>query len=618
MNDAPNRSLLLFLVLFLAVSPYGLSATYYVDGSYTGLSTGSSLAPFKTIGSGLSRASFGDTVAVRPGLYVENIHLKAGVTLRAQPTGAAIIHGGRSLSTAAGARPTVMGANNAVITGFTVSGGTVGIVCRHSSPVIQRNIIRGNIGYGIACTAGSQAQIENNTILGNIGTTPLGGPVGIYVESASPTIRNNIIIDNFIGYRADKSSAHEAYNDVYGNRRNFSGAHPGIGTISLDPQFADSEYQLAFPARWDDFRLGSTSPCRDAGDPGSDFNDADGTRNDIGAFDGDGDWNVSLPAQEFFIESVLGAIDWPDGPRLDGVSRFTSNPKFYFRPGQYGPGIQEVREILAQAVPVLTDGQFAAEFWDDVDLPYPCMVVHVLFDGPPRGVAYRQGVNAHCLDPGVNALESAGKPIIGGELHLPPEWLQGVAGDVIKLGTILHELEHVGGLHHSYRGETIIGQGVGCCLDGYQPYEREAFSFLYTLATGTTIKTLLRQAGLVPTALYPFPRIDQVQKQEPGGWWASTDTASPGQAILLVGSRLTLRWITEDTLDDQVRPPGYAPPVVHFGDISVIADLDDQTTYAGRPARYLKVYVPAGATDGFVWVSSRGLASNPVYLKIAP
>lgn len=41
----------------------------------------------------------------------------------------------------------------------------------------------------------------------------------------------------------------------------------------------------------DDYHLQEDSPCRNAGNPDAEYNDADGARNDIGAYGGpEGDW----------------------------------------------------------------------------------------------------------------------------------------------------------------------------------------------------------------------------------------------------------------------------------------------------------------------------------------
>ncbi|MBN1185792.1 MAG: VCBS repeat-containing protein, partial [Bacteroidales bacterium] len=51
--------------------------------------------------------------------------------------------------------------------------------------------------------------------------------------------------------------------------------NPGIGDISQDPQYQNASNK--------DFRLQYTSPCINAGDPDSQYNDPDSTRNDMGA-----------------------------------------------------------------------------------------------------------------------------------------------------------------------------------------------------------------------------------------------------------------------------------------------------------------------------------------------
>ena len=55
----------------------------------------------------------------------------------------------------------------------------------------------------------------------------------------------------------------------------------GTGNINSNPQFIGG----------DDFHLQLGSPCIDAGNPDSQYNDPDGSRNDMGAYGGpNGDW----------------------------------------------------------------------------------------------------------------------------------------------------------------------------------------------------------------------------------------------------------------------------------------------------------------------------------------
>jgi len=266
-----------FIVLVLLVvsaakpprSPISYSVTtayyatiYYVDSSYKGPESGTIDQPYRTITKAINRAGSGDTVLVAPGLYRENVRLKQRVRLISRYVGGAIIHGGADRS---GGNPTVTGANQAELWGFTITGGYTGIRSQGSSPIIRRNVIRGNFGDGgIVCLDGCRAIIENNTILGNLGNAYNGQSIGIYVENGTPFIRNNIITGNDIGYAPYQSNPVEEYNNLWQNRRNFGySARPGPGTMTGNPMFVNPSL--------DDYRLGSTSPCRNTGHPAPKF-----------------------------------------------------------------------------------------------------------------------------------------------------------------------------------------------------------------------------------------------------------------------------------------------------------------------------------------------------------
>lgn len=141
-----------------------------------------------------------------------------------------------------------------------------GIYCRNCGPRIENNTIYLTTGYGIRTSLADSLDlhIRNNIIAG---TTD--GP-GILAEgSYVPGL---------------------FYNDVWNNAGgNYQGLEPGQFDIHEDPLFVDPERG--------DFRLTEESPCIDAGDPDPQYNDPDGSRNDIGAF-----WLGYTPVSEIEVE----------------------------------------------------------------------------------------------------------------------------------------------------------------------------------------------------------------------------------------------------------------------------------------------------------------------------
>jgi parallel beta-helix repeat protein len=159
-----------------------------------------------------------------------------------------------------------------------------GIIIRDNSQVtIKNNIIKDNVQEGIDIEDGNTVEIINNTITNNFGIDRPGG-ISIY-RSASVEIINNIIVDNngsgiYRSVGGDipyTGTLTEKYNDVWNNSNgDYDGLEAGTGDISLDPKFVSAT----------DFHLQSDSPAIDAGDPDSQYNDPDGSRNDMGAYGG--------------------------------------------------------------------------------------------------------------------------------------------------------------------------------------------------------------------------------------------------------------------------------------------------------------------------------------------
>ena len=165
---------------------------------------------YPTIQEGIDAASEGDTVLVKPGIYMENIHLYwPNITLaslflttgEASYISSTIIDGDST-------GPVIASANldsTANIIGFTIQNGYshdgAGIYCLMSSPTIAYNIIKNNATYsnsgyvyggGIFCNR-SSPKIINNVIKEN--SSCFGGGIGCY-EGAHPIIDNNIILRN--------------------------------------------------------------------------------------------------------------------------------------------------------------------------------------------------------------------------------------------------------------------------------------------------------------------------------------------------------------------------------------------------------------------------------------
>ena len=148
-------------------------------------------------------------------------------------------------------------ANNTISQNIaSISGG--GISCSSSSPTISNNNIEGNnanIGAGISCLDSSSPRIVNCMIIANFTYSDSVG--GLYCNSSSPTIANNIIIFNATGIYNYSGTPVLRSNCVFNSIYNYSGLSAGTGDISLDPYLVN----------WldGDYHLTSNSPCIDAG-----------------------------------------------------------------------------------------------------------------------------------------------------------------------------------------------------------------------------------------------------------------------------------------------------------------------------------------------------------------
>ncbi len=286
-----------------------------------------------SIQAAINAAQPGETVAVGPGTYSEDITLKSGVNVIGSGYGLTIIRGSgsnavvtaSSITSARLSGFTITHSTNRTDAGLYIAGGNLmvdnnrfvsnangiriiggsstiirnnlietngdpaipyvqyGIICLSSTPLIANNLIQGNHGVGIyfAWAESTGAQCINNTVANNTDE-------GIWCyQQANVVIKNNIISGNGVGIDAIYEAVPQCtFNDVWGNSwQNYQSdsgglAAPGLGSISADPLFDTNS-----PAR---FALSLGSPCIHTGDPDPTYDNPDGTRNTMGAYGGPG------------------------------------------------------------------------------------------------------------------------------------------------------------------------------------------------------------------------------------------------------------------------------------------------------------------------------------------
>ena len=236
-----------------------------------------------------------DVVLVAPGTYVENINFN-GKNIQLKSTGGP----SNTFLEPLVANEITINMNdivgpNAEFNGFTVRNGgnayTLTILYSEYATV-KNNIFHSNITpylnpYAVVTTR-SACLIEDNFFYKNGGSSTIYSSNSFDVRIINNTIADNIIGINSVNYNTKiinniivgnvsrgvyGSYSINEYNNIWDNGNN---GPLGTNGLSTDPMFINPEA--------DNYYLSGSSPCIDAGNPDSIYNDPDGTRADMGAF----------------------------------------------------------------------------------------------------------------------------------------------------------------------------------------------------------------------------------------------------------------------------------------------------------------------------------------------
>lgn len=212
------------LIFSFAASGQALAATYYVSTSGSDSNPGTEAAPYKTIAAAYAKASSGDTVLVKPGVYTEfkpeyaQVHLnKSGITVKSQVKWQAILDGGATKQMPLDSYPTAGGFWISG-TGNTVDGFEIrnqyheGVINYGSNSTVTNNHIHHNGNYGdptsifghdgVFSGPGARGGRYVGNYIHNNGRPTCGGNAwcnldhGFYLKGDNELVANNIITNN--------------------------------------------------------------------------------------------------------------------------------------------------------------------------------------------------------------------------------------------------------------------------------------------------------------------------------------------------------------------------------------------------------------------------------------
>jgi Leucine-rich repeat (LRR) protein len=267
----------------VSATPIHIPVAIHVATTGNDGNAGTVAEPLRNIQTALIQAADNDTIKVAMGTYQEGLISQSKVVLLGGYDGTFLESGRRiyeNKTTILAISTTLFTDNHGcTVDGFVFDGGTdiaeTALDLRQPATISHNAILNVRTTWGEGIVADAAINIINNTIYNTY--------YGIWLDfnAVGSVVKNNIISGNNYGFYNNAANGLTSYNDLYDNAYgNYSSGaiytDPGIGEISLDPQFQDADNG--------DFFLQATSLCIDRGDPDPQYNDPDDTRNDMGAY----------------------------------------------------------------------------------------------------------------------------------------------------------------------------------------------------------------------------------------------------------------------------------------------------------------------------------------------
>ncbi|MDQ1257845.1 MAG: hypothetical protein QG656_2452, partial [Candidatus Hydrogenedentes bacterium] len=283
--------------------------TFYVSKQGAAKAAGTHADPFAAIADAVKAtvSGRGDTIVVGDGVYRESPVLKRNTTLYGE-RGA--FHT-RIVSPSDDTAAIVTAGDGCVVRRLAIGGAGNGsaVLVKDGAQAELTNLVLFANHTGVYASTNANVTFSNNTIYGNTG-------YGVFSadEAYFDVLMHSLFISNNVGVHITLDAVGEGTHNAYFNNTLHQDGHAPHGThLFVDPLFVDAALL--------NFHLKLHSPVRDAGDPDTEHNDVDGSRNDLGADGGPfGVQDTTSPAVVIITNPsppVVG-VDMPIGLDVSG------------------------------------------------------------------------------------------------------------------------------------------------------------------------------------------------------------------------------------------------------------------------------------------------------------